>query len=136
MQARFTRRAGSDRRQRVAAPKHVLAGLLRCGRCHGSFGTVHTRVVKGVGYRTLGCIAAKDRGAAICTNNRTISDRKVVAALVKHLREKLSRPDRVEAFVDAFKKRYAELQGSDGAAELEAKVEKQRALVSNVEQAW
>ena len=47
-------------------------------------GVVHTRKHAGGVWRTLGCVAHKDRGDAICSNGYTISDPKVTKALVDH----------------------------------------------------
>ena len=111
----------------------ALSGLLRCGACGGNFGIVGQAKRDGKTYRTLGCSAHKDHR---CANARTISERKVVGALVLYLRERLSRPDRVKTFVAAFQAKWDALEAAESPAkQLQAEVEKQRQLVSNVQQA-
>ncbi len=111
----------------------ALSGLLRCGFCGGNF-TVVSQVTKaGTKYRNLGCVAHKDHR---CDNAKTISERKVMNALVTQLRERLSRPDRVEVFVEAFRQRCAELEAEGSPTkELEDKIERQRQLLANITQA-
>jgi hypothetical protein len=65
-------------------------------------------------YQTLGCVTHKSRGSAICANDRTISERKVRTAVVGHLRNVLTRPDRIEAFIDEFQRRYRDLLETSG----------------------
>ena len=105
--------------------------MLTCGVCGGTFGVVHSRKVGGTVYRTLGCVSHRDRGGAICTNSKTISDRKVIKALGSHLRERLSRPDRVKRFIDAFQAQYAALEakGEDPTAILQTKIERAKQSV-------
>ena len=59
----------------------------RFGVCGGSFGLLARRKEAGETYQTLGCVAHKSRGAAICANDKTISERKVRTAVVGHLRD-------------------------------------------------
>ncbi len=102
------RLAGRPNRDPVGAG-HLLSGLLKCGACGGSFGLVSRRLKAGETYQTLGCVTHKSRGSAICANEKTISERKVRTAVVEHLRNVLTRPDRIEAFIDEFQRRYREL---------------------------
>ncbi len=124
-----------DRRGRTPRTSRTfaLSGLLRCGECGGNFGIVGQAKRAGKVYRTLGCSAHKDHR---CANARTISERKVVNTLTSYLRERLSRPDRVRTFVAAFEAKFSQLDAAESPAKvLEAQVEKQRQLVSNVQQA-
>ena len=106
----------------------ALSGLLRCGACGGNFTVVSQAKKAGVTYRNLGCVAHKDHR---CDNAKTVSERKVLAAVVTTLRERLSRPDRVQVFVETFRKRWAELEAEGSPTrELEAKVERQREAVA------
>ena len=93
---------------------HLLSGLLKCGACGGSFGLLYRRKKAGETYQTLGCVTHKSRGSAICANDRTISERKVRTSVVGHLRNVLTRPDRIEAFIDEFQRRYRELLETSG----------------------
>jgi hypothetical protein len=132
---RRTTPAGSARPGITRAPL-ALSGLLKCGICGGTFGVVHTRKVDGETQRTLGCIAHKDRGDAICSNGQTIAERKVRRALAEHLRERMARPDRVAKFVAAFQAKFAQLEAKGSPTkDLQQKIDQQRQLVANILQA-
>lgn len=120
----------------VTRAPYPLSGLLLCADCGGSFGAI-SRVKDGEKvYRTLGCVTHKSRGNAICANGRTISERKVMTALVSHLETHLSSPDRVERFVAAFKARFAaQARPDDQRVGLENQLTRQEALVGNILQA-
>lgn len=71
---------------------YLTSGLLRCATCGGSMSVIGQRT-KGVErYATFGCSAYHSRGAAICDNALTISERKVTAALLEALRELFADP--------------------------------------------
>jgi site-specific DNA recombinase len=140
VQARFPKRQGAKtigRPKGSGSARHMLSGLLRCGVCAGTFGVVHTRKVEGLTTRTLGCVSHKDRGPAICSNGHTISEKKVISALVSHLRDRMADPDRLAVFVKTFKARFQALEmgNTDPAAELATKIERQRQTIANVMQA-
>ena len=84
--------------------------------------------------QTLGCVTHKSRGPAICTNDKTISERKVRAAVVGHLRNVLTRPDRIEAFIDEFQRRYRELLDTSGTKikSIDAQIARQRQQIEAV----
>jgi site-specific DNA recombinase len=141
VQARFTKRQSGGntigRPKGSGVARHMLSGLLKCGVCGGTFSVVHTRKVDGKTQRTLGCAAHKDRGAAICANGQTISERKVMAALVSHLRDRMADPDRLKTFVETFRAKFAELQASnaDPVSDLHVRIERQHMTIANVMQA-
>jgi DNA invertase Pin-like site-specific DNA recombinase len=124
-------------RPRAVQPRHVLTGLLTCGTCNGTFGVIFTRKVGDEVYRTLGCITRKDRGASMCSNGKTISDRKAVRKLTTHLRERMSRPDRVAKFVEVYRERFRKqvAKGADPTAEIQGKIEKALRTVQSVTEA-
>lgn len=113
VQAKIGKRSKPGRRESRTSSSFALSGLLKCGVCGGSFGGVGQAKRDGKRWRTLGCNSAKDRR---CANSRTISERRVRAALGDYLRDKLSRPDRVETFVAAFQARWRELEEQDSPA--------------------
>ncbi|MDT5014710.1 MAG: site-specific recombinase, partial [Mycobacterium sp.] len=76
----------------------MLAGLLRCGVCGGSMVAVHRTTKDGYSYLTLGCTTNKSRGGSICSNNRSVSERKVRTLVVDMLNSQLAAPDLVERF--------------------------------------
>jgi site-specific DNA recombinase len=131
---RYQARKTGPTRPRVVPSKHALSGLLTCGVCGGTFGVVRSTKE---GYRMLGCRAFADRGAAVCANSRTISDRKVIKALGAHLRDHMGKPDRLEKFIAAFQAQYSQREkaGADPRAEILAKVEKARQTIAQATQA-
>jgi site-specific DNA recombinase len=137
VQARFN---ANKRAKTVGRPKgsvgagHLLSGLLKCGQCGGSFGLLYRREKAGETYQTLGCVTHKSRGPAICANDKTISERKVRAAVVGHLRNVLTRPDRIEAFIDEFQRRYRELLETSGSRlkSIDGQIARQRQQIEAV----
>jgi site-specific DNA recombinase len=105
-----------------SAPPSLLVGLLRCGVCGGSMIVVHRTTKDGHSYATLGCTTNKSRGAAICSNSRSISERKVRTAVLEMLKTQLNAPDLVERFVKVFQKKLGELQRADLAPDQTAKL--------------
>lgn len=108
VQARFRRNTKRGRPAGAGCNPHLITGLLRCGTCAGSMTIVGGSQKAGVKYPTFGCTAHYSRGAAICSNNQTISERKATAALVGALQDTLSDPILVQRFVIAFEARLAE----------------------------
>jgi hypothetical protein len=63
----------------------------------------------------------RSRGDAICSNVRTISERKLADGVVRALKELLTKPDLIARFVDTFSKRFDQvLRGTDAETEEEA----------------
>ncbi len=114
----------------------LLSGLLRCGACGGSM-VVVSRRYKGTntaGHANYGCSANRSRGSSVCSNGRTISQRKVTTAAVTALRDQLTRPDLMSRFVESFSKHFDEAKrGSTAQArELEQQVDRFAGRVKNV----
>jgi site-specific DNA recombinase len=76
----------------------VLAGHAKCGVCGGAYGVVARRYKNDVGYTTLGCGTHASRGAAICSNGRTISAKKLMTEVLRVVRDPVTR----EAFYRAW----------------------------------
>lgn len=112
VQARFTRAHTTSRGRPVASGKNVylISGLLRCGVCGGSMSVVARKKKNGVGYARFGCTANHSRGAAICSNALSVSEKRATRALVNALKEKLDGPEIVERFIAKFKERVAALR--------------------------
>jgi len=63
-----------------ASGRHLLGGvLLKCGVCGGPISVSGQRVKNGVRYATFGCTAHQSRGASICSNGSTISEKRINA---------------------------------------------------------
>lgn len=110
VQARFRRYTKGGRGRPAGTCTHrtpLVSGLMRCGTCGGSM-TILTRKQKaGVSYAQFGCVAHYSRGASVCPNNLTVSERKVMAALMGALRDTLGHPDVIARFVDQAQRRIA-----------------------------
>ena len=75
-----------DRRR----PKFLFSGLMRCGCCGAGFSKVNKD--------SFGCSAARNKGAAICTNMATIRRETLEAAVLNALAHHLMDPEAVEIF--------------------------------------
>ncbi len=115
-QARFKRVYASARGRPAGTGKHVhlVSGLMRCGVCGGSMTVVGRKEKAGVSYARFGCTAHYSRGAAICPNSLTVSEKKASRTVVDALKDKLERPELVERFVSSFNERAKELQRESG----------------------
>lgn len=97
----------------------LLSGLLRCGVCGGRLVVVSRRYKEGstdpaLGYANYGCATNRSRGDAICSNVRTIEERKLATGVVRALKEQLTKPDLIARFVETFSKRFDQvLRGTD-----------------------
>lgn len=85
--------ATGGRTSGVGKHSYLTSGLLRCGTCNGSMSVVGQRTKAGVRYATFGCSAHNTRGAAICDNGLTISERRITTALIESMRELFTAPD-------------------------------------------
>lgn len=111
----------------------ILAGLLRCGLCGWSMVVVHRATKDGHSYAALGCTTNKSRGAAICKNDRSISERKIRTVVIEMLRAELTAPNLVARFVKMFQKRVGELQQAVAAPDPTARlVQEQERRVKNL----
>ena len=73
----------------------------------GSMTVIGRKMKAGVSYTRFGCTAHASRGASICSNALSISERKASQTLVNALRDKLDRPELVERFISVFRQRVA-----------------------------
>lgn len=86
----------------------LFSGLWKCGRCGASY-TVLTG-------EKLGCAAAREKGAAVCGNTRTIRRGEAEAVVLEGLRDRLLAPDLVATYVRAYHKAWLEERERDLAA--------------------
>jgi site-specific DNA recombinase len=122
------RPVGTGRRARL------VSGLLRCGVCGGSMTIVTTKVKAGVSYARFGCTAHASRGAAICPNALSVSEKRASRALVNALKGKLDRPELVERFVAMFRQRSTALRSSNRPAtdEIDRRVRESERRIANL----
>lgn len=115
VKARFVREPALKRRGRPAGSgetPYLVSGLLRCGACGASMSIRSKRVKNGVTYTSFGCTSYYSRGAAICSNNMTVSERKASEAIIGAL-QGLTADDRVaDAFRGWFDERLGERNAS------------------------
>lgn len=116
---------------------YLVSGLLRCGVCGGSM-TVMGRTIKaGVRYATFGCTTHSQRGASICPNSLTISERKATATILGALQDALTDPLLAERFQRSFERRFGELtrSSSSDTADIERRIREAEGRVRNVTEA-
>lgn len=136
VQARF-RRVYSTARGRPAGTGHhvhLVSGLMRCGLCGGSMTIIGRKAKAGVSYARFGCTAHYSRGASICANALSVSEKKASRTLVNALKEKLDGPEVIERFVAKFKQRTTVLrsEGSAGNDDVERRVRDSERRVANL----
>lgn len=99
----------------------LLAGMLKCGVCEGNM-ILSSR--SSTGYANFQCTTHSSRGASICANDRTVSERKVNAVLITTLKEKFADPQAIEMFVAGFEDTIRDLEAARDDVEV-ASLEKQ-----------
>ncbi len=109
-----------DRRR----PRYLLSGLLKCGECGGSF-------VK-TSHDMFGCAAARNKGAAVCSNKRRIKRQLLEETVLHGLRDRLMRPDLVAAFCEEYTRHRNELRRARN-AQLEAEKAEYDKLVKEID---
>ena len=141
VQTRFSRNGARAKREHFGGGKHrgwLFSGLAKCGVCGGSL-TIASRRYKAGGehYANLGCRTWDATGGTGCTNNRTISEKKVVDAATAELRRRLQSPEMVEEFTRAAKQRFQRLgrKDSQAAADLNRRVHECRSRIAKLTEA-
>ena len=87
---------------RQQRPRYLLSGLCICGCCGGGYSTIS---------RThLGCSAARNKGAAACSNRRTISREDLEGQVLRALSTHLMAPAIYRSFVAGFTDEWNKLQ--------------------------
>ena len=74
---------------------------------------VGAKTKAGVSYARFGCSAHYNRGASICANAMTLSERKISGGLLRALTDKLSHTDVVKRFVDQAQRPMERLEKTD-----------------------
>ena len=88
--------------QSMQRPKGLLSKLLRCGACGGGYSKISATHV--------GCSNARNKGAAVCTNRRTVKLADLEASVLDALRTRLMAPEIYAAFVRGFTAEWNEAQ--------------------------
>jgi site-specific DNA recombinase len=132
VQGRVAARALAPRGARDRKFVHLLSGLLRCGSCGASMSVVSRRKKGAVSYANFGCSANHSKGEHICSNNLTVSERKVNEAVLDAVRKLLESPKFGDRFVEVYEKRQKEKKARGG-VDREAVQREVRALEARVE---
>jgi site-specific DNA recombinase len=101
---RKAREAGARPRDLVQRRPGPFSGLFKCGCCGASY-TAYT------GGRLI-CAGHRERGAAACTNSRTVNRDELEARVLDGLRERLLAPDLVAAYVQAYREEWRRRRAS------------------------
>jgi DNA invertase Pin-like site-specific DNA recombinase len=139
VQERFAgRKKGRGKAPATGKQPYLISGLMRCGTCGGSMTITGTTKKNGERYATFGCTTHHSRGASVCPNNLTISERKATRALIGALQDVFSDPAIIGRFRGAFEARLAERQAKapDSAKELERRISEAERRVKNVTEAF
>ena len=98
-----------DRRR----PRYLFSGLMTCGCCGSGFSKVS--------QDAFGCSAARNKGAAICTNRLTIRREDLEAAVLHALAHHLMDPEAVAVFCEAYtaERNRLRIEASNGRSSLE-----------------
>ena len=81
-------------------PKHMLSGLLRCGRCKGLY------IGASLGY--FGCSTRLNKGT--CDNHHYVKYSRLEEVILEGLRSNLMKPDYFQEFCEAFTKEMNRLK--------------------------
>ena len=99
-----------QRPENARRPSYLFSGLIKCGCC----GTSYTLINK----TRYGCVAARNKGEAICTNRATIEREMVEDRVLIGLRDRLLHPDLIATFVEEYRRAFnAEAASADAARE-------------------
>lgn len=105
--------------------RHLLAGLLECAECRGSFFDLH-----GTGF--LGCGWRRDRGVDVCSNALRVAAADVESRVLGAIREQILVPEHIAYAVERALARSAELLASDGAENARARLPEVEREIANV----
>lgn len=105
--ARMQRKGSTGGRPPGDARPYLVSGLLKCGVCGGPMSIASQKTKNEIRYANFGCTSYRSRGASICSNNTTISERKITADLVEAIRETLT-SEVIDSIVRGFERRLAE----------------------------
>ncbi|MCF6251076.1 MAG: zinc ribbon domain-containing protein [Methylococcaceae bacterium] len=77
-------------------PQYLLSGLTKCGVCGGGYSKIN---------RThYGCLAAKNKGDAVCSNRRTIKREILEESVLSAIQSRLMQEDLVSVFCKEYTK--------------------------------
>ena len=83
-------------------PQYLLSNLLKCGECGGGFSKINSE--------RYGCSSARNKGASVCTNKKTIKREHIEGLVLNALQSHLMRNDLVEVFCKEYTRHMNTLQ--------------------------
>ncbi|MCC6334298.1 MAG: recombinase family protein [Myxococcales bacterium] len=86
---------------------YLLGGLARCSTCDGGMSVVGAQMKDGVRYVQFGCSRHASRGASICANGLTISEKRLTEAVLGALKAKLVKSGAATRFHEFLLKQLA-----------------------------
>jgi len=110
---------------------YLVSGLLKCGVCGGPMSISGQRVKNGIRYAQFGCTAHRSRGASVCANSETISEKKITGSLIAALKDALASDELREVFARAFERRVNERSKTVKPVDLERQLEAAQRRVAN-----
>ncbi|MBX2834843.1 MAG: recombinase family protein [Micavibrio sp.] len=96
-------------------PRYLLSGLLKCGVCGGGFSKMSVN--------RYGCSNARNKGASICSNSKTIRRDVLEETILNTLQHHLMEPELVKVFCEEYTKHRNELRKVQNSALHHAKSE-------------
>lgn len=129
-------RKGPGQPARKGYLDHILSGLLRCGACGSPMSIVARKVKGGVPFSQYGCSARHAKGAAVCGNRLTVSEKRINASVLDALRGYFTSPD-FESYLEASfvanqRQRERDARREDDVARLEAEVRSAESRIDKV----
>ncbi|GAC1549848.1 MAG: recombinase family protein [Polyangiales bacterium] len=107
VQARRPTRLNPGRRT-GAAPRHLLAGLARCGICGGPMQAINGRVGKKIITKVYACAWHRDRGDAVCANTLRRPVSIIDGAVMSWVRDNVLREEVIVDVLKEVRRRVAE----------------------------
>jgi site-specific DNA recombinase len=116
--------------------EHMLSGLLRCGVCGSPMSITGRKAENGLSWASYGCSANHSRGASVCPNAKTVSERiagrTVLALLSKAVKSQEFKKWVQDSMTLAARAHEREKAEGDKVSRLEKDVEAQAAIVAKV----
>ena len=88
-------------------PQYLLSGLLKCGCCGGGYSKINSE--------RYGCSSARNKGASVCSNKKTIKRETLEDAVLNALQTHLMRDDLLQVFCEEYTKHMNTLRSAQDA---------------------
>ena len=89
-------------------PQYLLSGLLTCGQCGGGYSKINVK--------RYGCSAARNKGASVCTNKKTIKRSLLETTVLNALQSHLMRDELLEVFCAEYARHMNSLRSAQNTA--------------------